>query len=239
MSSDSSVEAKKKSKSKKSKRADSDDEGDKKAAKKQRKAEKKAAKKAKKSKKAKAESSDSDDAAPPPPPPPPQLGSDDEREALAFKAAVQGATAADDSSDDDVGPMPLPNADVFSNNKKVSYGSALLKGEGAAIASYVQKNMRIPRRGEVGWQGDEIEKLEQSGYVMSGSRHARMNAVRIRKENQVYTAEEKRALALITFEEKQQQENKVMGEFREMLQQRLQSQGLSKDSKNEIADQDD
>ena len=32
--------------------------------------------------------------------------------------------------------------------------------------------------------------------VMSGSRHRRMNAVRIRKENQVYSAEEKRALAM-------------------------------------------
>ena len=41
---------------------------------------------------------------------------------------------------------------------------------------------------------------------MSGSRHARMNAVRIRKENQVYSAEEQRALALITLEENQQKE---------------------------------
>jgi len=28
--------------------------------------------------------------------------------------------------------------------------------------------MRIPRRGEVGWQGEEIERLEELGYVMSG-----------------------------------------------------------------------
>ena len=55
----------------------------------------------------------------------------------------------------------------------------------------------------------------------------------------MYSAEEKRALALITFEEKQQQENTVMGEFREMLQQRLQSQGLSKDGANELKDRDD
>ncbi|KAG5181422.1 ras-induced vulval development antagonist-domain-containing protein [Tribonema minus] len=77
--------------------------------------------------------------------------------------------------------------------------------------------MRIPRRGEVGWTGTEIEQLETVGYVMSGSRHKRMNAIRIRKENQVYTAEEKRALALITFEERQQKENKILGEFRSML----------------------
>ena len=52
---------------------------------------------------------------------------------------------------------------------------------------------------------------------MSGSRHARMNAIRIRKENQVYSAEEKRALALIQFEENQQAEAKIMNEFRDML----------------------
>ena len=89
-------------------------------------------------------------------------------------------------------------------------GGALRPGEGAAIAQYVQKNMRIPRRGEVGWQGEEIERLESVGYVMSGSRHARMNAVRIRKENQVYSAEEKRALAMFNYEEKQKRESQVM-----------------------------
>merc|ERR1711934_303076 len=99
-----------------------------------------------------------------------------------------------------------------------------MPGEGDAIAQYVQQNMRIPRRGEIGWQGDEIERLENEGYVMSGSRHAKMNAVRLRKENQVYSAEEKRALALITFEEKQQRENKTMAQFRDMLTKRLRDQ---------------
>lgn len=56
-----------------------------------------------------------------------------------------------------------------------------------------------------------------SRYVMSGSRHARMNAVRLRKENQVFNAEERRALALIMFEEKQQKENEILGNFRQML----------------------
>ena len=56
---------------------------------------------------------------------------------------------------------------------------------------------------------------------MSGSRHARMNAVRLRKENQIYSAEEKRALALFNYEEKQQRENKILGEFREMLADKL------------------
>ena len=97
----------------------------------------------------------------------------------------------------------------------------MLPGEGAAIAQYVQQNLRIPRRGEIGWSGEEITSLEDQGYVMSGSRHARMNAVRLRKENQVYSAEEKRALAIITFEEKQQKDNKIVGDFRSMLTKRL------------------
>jgi hypothetical protein len=38
-----------------------------------------------------------------------------------------------------------------------------------------------------------------------------MNAIRIRKENQVYTAEEKAALAMINHEEQQVREQKVRG----------------------------
>jgi len=38
--------------------------------------------------------------------------------------------------------------------------------------------------------------------VMSGSRHKRMNAIRIRKENQIYSAEEQRALKELNMEEK-------------------------------------
>lgn len=81
--------------------------------------------------------------------------------------------------------------------------------------------MRIPRRGEIGWKADEIEGLESQGYVMSGSRHKRMNAVRLRKENQVYSAEEKKALAMINFEENMQKESKVIGEFRKILSDKL------------------
>ncbi|EGZ23775.1 hypothetical protein PHYSODRAFT_485686 [Phytophthora sojae] len=147
------------------------------------------------------------------------VGEDEKREAVKFKEAVQGARHADDS-DEEIGPKPLPAAEETAASS-LNYGKALLPGEGAAIAQFVQKNMRIPRRGEVGWNGEEIENLENLGYVMSGSRHKRMNAVRIRKENQVYTAEEKRALALINFEEKQQRENAIMNDFKEMLTERL------------------
>ena len=108
-----------------------------------------------------------------------------------------------------------------------SYGKALLPGEGQALAQYVQQNLRIPRRGEIGYSGDDIDKWEGSGYVMSGSRHTRMNAVRIRKENQVYSAEEQRALALLTMEENQQKEAQLMEDFRTMLKEKkkLREQG--------------
>ena len=52
---------------------------------------------------------------------------------------------------------------------------------------------------------------------MSGSRHQRMNAIRIRKENQVYSAEEKRALSLLNFEEKANKEKKLMADFRNLV----------------------
>jgi len=148
------------------------------------------------------------------------------KEAAAFKAQVQGNKPKIVDEDDlEAGPMPMPEPEEMGAASKgsrgVNYGGALLPGEGQAIAQFVQKNMRIPRRGEIGWSSTEVENLENMGYVMSGSRHKRMNAIRIRKENQVYSAEEKRALALITFEEKQQKENKLLTDFREMLQARL------------------
>ncbi len=40
----------------------------------------------------------------------------------------------------------------------------------------------------------------------------------------MYSAEEKRALALINFEEKQQRENKLQADFRSMVMQRLTDQ---------------
>ena len=81
----------------------------------------------------------------------------------------------------------------------------------------VQSGERIPRRGEIGLTANEIKDYEDVGYVMSGSRHQRMNAVRIRKENQVYSAEEQRALALINFEEKQKREAKVLEDLKRLV----------------------
>ena len=75
---------------------------------------------------------------------------------------------SDDDDDDDVGPQPLDEQGMSGPSGKTNFGGALLPGEGEAIAQYAEKNMRIPRRGEVGWQGNEIEGLENLGYVMSG-----------------------------------------------------------------------
>lgn len=68
---------------------------------------------------------------------------------------------------------------------------------------------------------DEIDTFEKVGYVMSGSRHRRMEAVRIRKENQIYSADEKRALAMFSKDERQKRENKILTQFKEMIQSKL------------------
>jgi hypothetical protein len=126
---------------------------------------------------------------------------------------------ADDDDDDEMGPQPLNTEKALGSmsQRKGSYGGNLMPGEGDAMAEYVQSGERIPRRGEVGMTSDQIDKFEDLGYVMSGSRHRRMNAVRIRKENQVYSAEEQRALALYKFEEKANHETQLVQDLREML----------------------
>lgn len=156
-------------------------------------------------------------------------------------AVQQHAPRPNDDSDSDEGPQPLPTSAAYDNANSAAnnsaYGQALLPGEGLALAQYVQQNLRIPRRGEIGYTGDEISLYEHSGYVMSGSRHARMNAVRIRKENQVYSAEEQRALALITLEENQQKEAKLMQDFRSMLKEKRDEQLASSAKKKKHADE--
>jgi len=127
-----------------------------------------------------------------------------------------------ESEDEGFGPTPAAQQNTINDmsQSRGSYGGALLPGEGDAMAEYVKSGLRIPRRGEVGISADQIEGLEGLGYVMSGSRHRRMNAVRIRKENQVYSAEEKRALAMYNFEEKANRESMLVGELRDMLDKR-------------------
>ena len=97
------------------------------------------------------------------------------------------------------------------------FGRALLPGEGAAMAAYILEGKRIPRRGEIGLTSDEISTFEDVGYVMSGSRHRRMEAVRIRKENQIYSADEKRALQMFNKQERHKRESKILNQFRDMV----------------------
>lgn len=52
---------------------------------------------------------------------------------------------------------------------------------------------------------------------MSGSRHSRMNAIRIRKENQIYSAEEKAALAMFNFEENRKKEQKILKDMQRLV----------------------
>jgi len=122
---------------------------------------------------------------------------------------------AEDDDDELMGPAPPPTLAPALNPH--DYGGALKPGEGSAIASFVQAGQRIPRRGEIGHTSDQIQHFEDIGYVMSGSRHKRMNAIRIRKENQVYSAEEKRALSMLNFEEKAAKEKKLMADLRKYL----------------------
>jgi hypothetical protein len=119
---------------------------------------------------------------------------------------------------EEIGPEPdnlLKTLD--SKSKPMDFGRALLPGEGAAMAKYVEEGKRIPRRGEIGLTSDEIVKFEESGFVMSGSRHRRMEAVRLRKENQVYSADEKRALAKFNHEARSKKEEQLMTQFRELI----------------------
>ncbi|KAI3388862.1 hypothetical protein SNEBB_005851 [Seison nebaliae] len=103
---------------------------------------------------------------------------------------------------------------------RLNYGKDLLPGEGEAMAKYVKDGKRIPRRGEIGLTSNEIEKFEVLGYVMSGSRHRRMEAVRLRKESQIYSADEKRILLRFSTDARAHRETQILGQFKEMIKRR-------------------
>lgn len=136
---------------------------------------------------------------------------------------VPATTHLEELEDDEIGPMPATTSGGKLSER--DYGGALLRGEGSAMAAYVQDGERIPRRGEIGLTSDEIETYENVGYVMSGSRHRRMNAVRMRKENQVISAEEKRGILKMQKEEREKRESMIIGGFKEILEERLKSTG--------------
>ena len=137
--------------------------------------------------------------------------------------------ASESDDDEEVGPQPPLRS--LTTSKKVDerqYGGALLRGEGSAMAAFLRDgdtDARIPRRGEIGLTSDEIAAFESVGYVMSGSRHRRMNAVRMRKENQVISAEEKRGILKLQKEERERREAILRDEFRELVQEKLKGTG--------------
>lgn len=133
------------------------------------------------------------------------------------KRSRRDSSSEESGEDGAVGPVQKQHVTLSAKD----FGKALLPGEGAAMAAFVAEGKRIPRRGEIGLTSDEIASYESVGYVMSGSRHRRMEAVRIRKENQIYSADEKRALAMFSKEERQKRENLILGQFREMVHQKL------------------
>ena len=151
--------------------------------------------------------------------------------AVASTSVAASATAAhegtggvsDIEDDDDVGPQPLKKAIASKKVDERAYGGALLRGEGSAMAAFLQDgtDTRIPRRGEIGLTSDQIATFEAVGYVMSGSRHKRMNAVRMRKENQVISAEEKRGILKLQKEERERREAILREEFSELVNERL------------------
>ncbi|VIO88253.1 conserved hypothetical protein,hypothetical protein [Brugia malayi] len=110
------------------------------------------------------------------------------------------------------------HAALIDTTKRVNYGKDMLRGEAAAMASYIAQGKRIPRRGEIGLSSAEISEYEKIGYVMSGTRHKSMEATRLRKENQVMTAEEKRLLSGFTHDERKKKEEIVLQQFRSFIE---------------------
>lgn len=143
--------------------------------------------------------------------------SESENEEWVEKPSTSKTDLHSDGEETVVGPTQKAHATL--THKEM--GKALLPGEGAAMAAYVAEGKRIPRRGEIGLTSNQIASFESVGYVMSGSRHRRMEAVRIRKENQIYSADEKRALAMFSKEERHKRENLILGQFKEMISSKL------------------
>ena len=56
---------------------------------------------------------------------------------------------------------------------------------------------------------------------MAGEEYWAVHHVRIRKENQVISAEEKRAVMLFNQEEKSKKENKIISDFRELVAEKM------------------
>jgi hypothetical protein len=92
--------------------------------------------------------------------------------------------------------------------------------EAQMYAQLVQQGKRcLVRGGQIGLSNEEIERYESLGYVMSGERHKKtFQPIKVKKEGQTYTAEEKRALAIYNLEEQQRRERNIINEMKYMWQ---------------------
>lgn len=152
------------------------------------------------------------------PPPPPLLSSrrtTDLKSALSRRPSCRSPAASSAKREYTAASFQLQGPKA--NNS----GKNLLPGEAAAMRQYVESGQRIPRRGEIGLDQNKIMQYEASGFVMSGSRNARMNAVRVRKETQVVNAEDKIDLMKTKKEEADRKEGEIISQFREMVEERL------------------
>lgn len=141
----------------------------------------------------------------------------DAGEAAAASTSVPGG-GTESASDASIQQGDMPTND---GPRAGYYGKALMPGEGSAMAAFVADDRRIPRRGEIGLKSEQIEAFESVGYVMSGSRNRRMEAVRLRKENQVYSAEELAALSQLSREERKQQQERALSQFRAIVESKM------------------
>lgn len=144
-----------------------------------------------------------------------------------YSSTSQKPANDDEEEEDFIGPQ-LPEflsqqggSNPMGGDIPLDFGKALLPGEGEAMARFVAEGKRIPRRGEIGLQSEEIQQYEDLGYVMSGSRHRRMEAVRLRKENQIYSADEKRALATFNHEARSNREKSLMTQFKTIVDSKM------------------
>lgn len=65
--------------------------------------------------------------------------------------------------------------------------------------------------------------LLESKRSRRNDRHKRMNAVRMRKEDQIITAEEKRQLLKFAKDEKEKRNMQIVADFKEMINEKLKS----------------
>uniref|UniRef100_A0A8R1XTY5 Nkap_C domain-containing protein n=1 Tax=Onchocerca volvulus TaxID=6282 RepID=A0A8R1XTY5_ONCVO len=151
--------------------------------------------------------------------------SESEEEWVEVTAEMREAEAAREKLEEAamIGPaipdhLQQKHAALVDTTKRVNYGKDMLRGEAAAMASYIAQGKRIPRRGEIGLSSAEISEYEKIGYVMSGTRHKSMEATRLRKENQVMTAEEKRLLSGFTHDERKKKEEIVLQQFKSFIE---------------------